>query len=112
MNETELDAFKSYLQAKVAQWHEEIKCLGSFDEGEWVAASIMQDYVLQKRGIYPPFIMILEDHSMPYCEGCSNQFGWCGTPCTVCEKSREFDGLYQPFLRMKGFTIYEKKSYV
>lgn len=108
MNELEQKAFTAFVQSKIALWHEEISSLGTGEEGKFIAEWIMSEYAIQMKGEYPNFFMVLEGHSLPICEGCSNQFGWCGTSCTVCKKSQEFDTKYKPFLRGEYFTIYRR----
>ena len=108
MNEIEEKAFRNFIQAKTGLWHEEISELGSNEEGDFLAEHIMSEYMIQRKGEYPNFFMVLEGHSMSFCEGCFNQFGWCGTPCTTCEKNKEFDRDYKPFLRCEHFTVYRR----
>jgi hypothetical protein len=35
--------------------------------------------------------VVREDESPPYCKGCWNEKGDCGTPCQSCKKKDEWD---------------------
>jgi len=49
--------------------------------------------------------VVREDETPPYCKGCWNEKGECGTPCVDCEKAKEWD-VYVLLI----FTKKEKKE--
>lgn len=47
---------------------------------------------------------IKTNESLPFCKGCPNEHGPCGTPCMACEKSENWHKEWQI-----KFLIWEKK---
>ena len=46
----------------------------------------------------------------PFCDGCFNMYGSCGTPCTTCKKAELFDKIWELVLWIPNqFTIYKRR---
>lgn len=89
MEKNELQNFKNFVELKLRE------CFGSFDRGfiKWnpdsfadiLAREIHREYQIKQKWEQNKFLLIPEKEMHPYCHGCDNEFGTCGTPCTACD---------------------------
>ena len=56
-----------------------------------VSYSILDWKGEREEGATMKVYVVRQDETPPYCKGCWNEKGECGTPCVDCEKAKKWD---------------------
>ena len=115
MENNELKNLKNFIELKLRE------CFSHYERDfiKWsadsfadlIARELHREYHIKQKWDENKYLLIPEMEHHPLCHGCENEFGTCGTPCTMCSIADKIQKEWKIVLVIPGkFRICEKVS--
>ena len=113
MKDTELQNFKNFVELKLRecfdQYERDFIKWSADSFADLIAREIHQNYQVKQKWDSQKWVLVPENEVHPYCHGCGNELGTCGTPCTACSTSDRIEREWKVIFWIPDkFRIYER----
>ena len=89
MKKNEFQNLKNFIELRLRE------CFDGFDRDfiKWspdafadiISKAIHREYQIKQKWDKAKYLVVPMNENHPNCHGCDNEFGDCGTPCTICD---------------------------